>query len=399
VWYGRRESRSRWQKAFIMDVFSHKTETQRTFSMIILRNPELLRDKHTHTPESLFRFYAPTPENMADLGSQRLWLAHPRTFNDPFDCQTGYDITGYEKHALLEHIKTKCCVDAHGSSDGFTADEVKRLSAATTEYMFNWYGKVEEYDTVLRELLKTKNESFVQHVRAVTREARAKADEVVEQLRQVDIRVACFSALKRHHGFDSVINMWSHYAAHHRGFCVEYDMAPLAKPVEFTLGDHEFYGDKRGEYSDERLRAAIVAGLFPVIYAEGRVNVPKTTLQALTRKRDTPLERDPTIEALLYKTYICKSGKWNYEKEWRLIIDGEICSYYGNRIPFPYAKRVFLGCRMEKQTIDAMIEIGEDLGVEVRMMVMDSRKFLLEDHSTDMYKWERESARARNPYW
>ncbi|WP_455389017.1 DUF2971 domain-containing protein [Petrachloros mirabilis] len=399
MWHGRRKSRSRWQKAFITDVLSRKSEAQQTFSKIILRNPDLLRDKHTHTPGSLFRFYAPTPENIADIKSQKLWLSHPRSFNDPFDCQTGYDVASFEKHSLLESIKTTGCVDACASSDGFTADEVKRLSATTTEYMYNWYSKVEEYDTVLREVLKGKSESFTQHVQAVTREARRSAEEVVEELRQVDIRVACFSALKRHDGLESVIHMWSHYAAHHRGFCVEYDMRPLAKPVEFVLGDHEFYGDRRGEYTDERLQALIQAGLFPVIYAEGRVNVSKTRLQRLTRKREAALIRDTDIEALLYKTYIVKSGKWSYEKEWRLILDGDICSYYGNRVPFPYIRRVFLGCRMDAQTIDTMIEVVEGLGAEVRMMVMDNRKFLLEDHDINMYKWERERSRASNPFW
>lgn len=399
MWYGRRESRSRWQKAFITDVFSHKTEAQATFSKLILRNPHLLKDKHTYTPKSLFRFYGPTPENIADIRTRKLWLSHPRAFNDPFDCQTGYDINGYEKHALLEYVKSTGFVDASQSKSGFTADEFERLSAATTEYMFNLYGNVEEYDTVLREVLKSKSESFLQEVQAVTRRARTGVEEVVERLRQVDIRVACFSALNRHHGFESIIHMWSHYAAHHRGFCVEYDMSPLATPVHMSLGDHEFYGDRRTEYTDERLQALILAGLFPVIYTAGRVNVPKTKLQRLARNPERVLERDADIEALLYKTYIVKSGKWSYEKEWRLILDGDICSYYGNRVPFPYIKRVFLGCRMDTQTIDTMIEIAEELGAEVRMMVMDNRKFVLEDRSIDMYKWERERSRTRNPFW
>jgi hypothetical protein len=398
VWYEKHKSRSRWQKAFITDVLSRKTEAQQTFSKIILRNPDLLRDKHSHIPDSLFRFYAPTPENVADIRNQKLWLSHPQSFNDPFDCQTGYDVAAFEKHALLESIKTTKCVNACASSDGFTADELKRLSAATTEYIYNWYGKVEEYDSVLHVLLKTKNESFNQHVQAVIGDARHKAEEVVEELRQLDIRVTCFSALKRREELESMIHMWSHYAAHHRGFCVEYDMRPLAKPMEFTLLDHEFYGDRRIEYTDERIHALTQAGLFPVIYSEGRVNVAKTRLQRLIRKREATLDRDADIEALLYKTYIIKSGKWSYEKEWRLILDGDICGYYGYRIPFPYIKLVFLGCRMDTQTIDTMIEVAEVLGAEVRIMVMDNRKFLLEDHSLDMYKWERKMSRLSNPF-
>jgi len=30
------------------------------------------------------------------MKKQRLWLSHPSSFNDPFDCNTGYDVTGKE---------------------------------------------------------------------------------------------------------------------------------------------------------------------------------------------------------------------------------------------------------------------------------------------------------------
>ena len=105
------KSKKRWQKAFINNVFSRKNKYHDRFSKIILNNLELLNDKNSHIPKSLFKFYTPTSANIIDIKKQRLWFSHPGTFNDPFDCHTGYDIVSYEKHTLVEHIRRIGCVD------------------------------------------------------------------------------------------------------------------------------------------------------------------------------------------------------------------------------------------------------------------------------------------------
>jgi len=148
---------------------------------------------------------------------------------------------------------------------------------------------------------------------------------------------------------------------------------------------------------EERIKVLILGGLFPVIYTANRVNIPKTKLNKIRFDKINEAQHNSDIDSILYKTFIVKSAKWNYEKEWRLILDGDVCNYYDNKIPFPYIKRVFLGCKMNTQTIDAMIEIVEELGVEVVMMEMDNKKFILEERRPDSYKWNKERAKWRNP--
>jgi len=391
------KSRKKWQKTFINNVFGHKTTTHDTFSKIILSNTKLLDGKSDHLPKTLFKFYSPTSDNIMDIKKQRLWLSHPRTFNDPFDCHTGYDVNSYEMHTLLKDIKELGCVDVKNSQDGFTIDEFDRLSRSTTSYEYNWYNsKIEEYDRVRRELLANKSKDFNRIIYDLTNKSRNEVKAKIEELRNVNIRVACFSALDRLKNFDDIIQIWSHYADNHKGFCVEYDISPLKESICFSLENYEYHKNQ-SKYMEERIKTLILGGLFPVIYTANRVNIPKTKLNKIKFDKINEPQHNSDIDSILYKTFIVKSAKWNYEKEWRLILDGDVCNYYDNKLPFPYIKRVFLGCKMNTQTIDTMIEIVEELGVEVVMMEMDNKKFILEERGPDSYKWNKERAKWRNP--
>lgn len=389
------KSRKKWEKTFINNVFSHKTVNHDTFSKIILNNTKLLEGKSSHLPKSLFKFYSPTSNNIIDIKKQRLCLSHPRTFNDPFDCHTGYDIESYEKHTLIKYIKELGCVDVKNTQDGFTIDEFDRLSRSTT-YEYNWCGKTEEYVTVLWELLKNKSEDFNRIIRDLIYKSRNEADAKIEKLRNVNIRVACFSALDRYKNFNDIIQIWSHYADNHKGFCVEYDISPLKEPICFSIKDYEYYKEQ-SKYMEERIKVLILGGLFPVIYTANRVNIPKTKLDTIKFDKINKPQHNSDIDSILYKTFIVKSAKWNYEKEWRLILDGDVCNYYDNKIPFPYIKKIFLGCKMNSETIDIMLEIAEELGVEVVMMKMCNKKFLLEEIGLYFYKWDKERTKDRNP--
>jgi hypothetical protein len=139
----------------------------------------------------------------------------------------------------------------------------------------------------------------------------------------INFRVACFSEFNRNEGFKKDIQMWSHYADNHKGFCVEYDLSLLKETTVFSLDDHEYYREQP-QYLDERLRAAIKGGLFPVIYTSSRVNIPISKLRKVRIDEIGDLRHNSDIGAILYKTYIVKSANWNYEKEWRIILDGKI---------------------------------------------------------------------------
>jgi hypothetical protein len=402
--YWNKKPQRKWQKSFITKVFARKTKRHDTYSKIIIDSPELLNDKNTHIPKKLFKFYAPTSDNIFDIKKQRLWLAHPSSFNDPFDCHTGYDVTSYEKFSILDHINKIGFINDTDLKKGFTEKDYNRIYNSSTEYASNWRKKIEEYSSAMHCISNDKNKEFKSEIYKLRTKFRGEAEEKINKLRDVNIRIACFSDLNhnnfppKNNDFELMIQMWSHYADNHKGFCVEYDISSL-DPKNLLPLTHKYPIDNQDEFLAERTILITAAGLFPVIYTADRVNIPITKLKKIKIDSNNKLQHSREIDSLLYKTFIVKSAKWNYENEWRIIVDSDICEYFENKLPFPYIKKLYLGCKMKTNHIDTLIEIADELNVEVILMKMDNKKFVLEEKNIDSYKWDKERSKWRNPLY
>lgn len=148
----------------------------------------------------------------------------------------------------------------------------------------------------------------------------------------------------------------------------------------------------------EKMKLVTIGGLLPVDYTSRRVHVSTTKLQQITLDS----EREPAglyrLDDVIYRSLMVKSANWSQEREWRLVLDERICSCFGNRIPFPYISRIYLGCRMDVETKHLMAEIGDELGVEVIPMEMDAEQFRLEQGTPSFYEWEKERQLWTNPF-
>lgn len=392
----RKENREKWQKTFIKEVFKNDDNGRQNYSSIILNNLDLLKIKDEYLPATLYKFYAPTSDNILDIVNKRLWLSHPASFNDPFDCHTGYDSLEYEKYFLLNFIKCNGIVDENESQEGFSIKEFERISRSSTSLKYHtYYSRKEDYYDIVRKLLEQKSRDFQQKVLQLLRDSLVQLESNMDKLRDINIRVACFSGLEKYIEFYKKNQMWSHYSENHKGFCVEYDISSLKEDTVFKFENYLFHSET-DNYMNERIRATIKGGLFPVIYTSNRVNIPVTKLMKI-KDHNSSVNIKNGIHEIIYKTFIVKSTNWSYEKEWRIILDGNICDYYENKIPFPYISKIFLGCKMDKKTVNTMTEIGDKLGVEVVIMKMDGNKFLLENSYTNN-KWDKEILKWSNPF-
>ena len=81
-----------------------------------------------------------------------------------------------------------------------------------------------------------------------------------------------------------------------------------------------------------------------------------------------------SLNELIFLTYITKSPVWNYEKEWRLIIDNKVSDYYDHKIPFPFIKAIYIGYRAEPELIDTLKQIGNEFEIDVFRTEMDGGK-------------------------
>ena len=399
MWYTRNKSKKMWQKGFIKDVLSKKRSNKDTYSRIVTKDTSFLEQKEAHFPASFCKYYAPTSDNILDVQQQRIWLAHPSSFNDPFDCNIGFDVEEYEKRCLLKFIKENGYIDTSSYEEGFTSDEYNRIYNSTTnsELTYHFLSKLEDYWSVMWDLLKKKSKAFDSKIYEFRRASRKEAETKIEKLRDINIRVACFSEFNRHDGFWKNIQMWSHYTDNHKGFCVEFDLPFLKEKTEYTVENYQYFTEP-DQYLNERLKATIKGCLFPVIYTSSRTNIPVTKLIKLKTDEIKDQNHNSDIDMLLFKAFIIKSANWSYEKEWRLILEGDISAYFENKLPFPYIKKIYLGCKMEQQTRTTMIGIAKELNVEVVDLSMDNKKFVLEEQDTSIIDRQKEDKRWKNPF-
>ncbi|CAH8770377.1 DUF2971 domain-containing protein [Paenibacillus dendritiformis] len=132
--------------------------------------------------------------------------------------------------------------------------------------------------------------------------------------------VSCFSET------NNSILMWSHYAALHKGFCIEYDFKSLG-------------------LSDPRVRM-----LHPVIYRDEMFDLSNFV------NLNTLNNQSVNIYFAIYAAMV-NSSVWSYEKEWRLIISNGILENAGSyTVPKPLA--IYLEVKVIDQDKNKLVEIA-----------------------------------------
>ncbi|MDD5057737.1 MAG: DUF2971 domain-containing protein [Sideroxydans sp.] len=123
-------------------------------------------------PRTLFKYRAFDHRAMQSLIDNKIWLAIPESFNDPFDCRFYIDRL-HSDEELLNHLNF--CAENRGDTKRYTLEDIPQERP--------------HFENILTEL-----ENGVQNAGAF-----------------------CLSATP----FEPL--MWAHYADGHRGFCIEYE--------------------------------------------------------------------------------------------------------------------------------------------------------------------------------
>lgn len=210
----------------------------------------------------LYKFYAYNEYSLSVLIDKMVWFSKPATLNDPFDIDIDFDIC---------------------------------MSPSKLRYMINVVKKQPGISTQKREALRDLEKENANP------DAHNKIKGLLNNQFREDRKnwgVFCMSESKRD------ILMWSHYADHHKGFCVE-----LLRSPESPLGDLE-----------------------------------KTRPVTYSCEYPTP---DPTADNKMFydELFFTKAKGWAHEKEWRMLNDkGDILE------PLPGAiTAVIFGLKMPSQ--------------------------------------------------
>jgi len=208
------------------------------------------------TPNFLYKYQSLSAHSLAALTNNTIWLAKPKGFNDPFDCAITLDRQKY-KESIMHAISVAM---ERAKPNGLQREHLQDI----------WPGDKDAFESFRNSLL-----------------------ELVQNL-----GICAFSALPNH------MLMWSHYANHHRGFCVEYD---CRKGTKLRKLAHEV------KYEDS------MPSLSAVDFAQ------------------------PNKEKALETLWLTKAKCWSYEKEWRVMMSEGDKAYeapssvvsviFGDRLP------------------------------------------------------------------
>lgn len=143
------------------------------------------------------------------------------------------------------------------------------------------------------------------------------------------------------------LRMWGYYANCHKGFCLEYNIKDF------------FY-------------KSCIYELLPVLYNNAYSLYSKYTTKHDARKCKLSL-------------FFTKAYEWNYEKEWRLLkVDNNHSGEAGFLSNFIIPKRVFLGCKIEKNFKEKLLSICKLMNVEIYELYMFPNSYKLKSRKINI---------------
>lgn len=315
---------------------------------------ELASYKDEHLPTHLYKFMPPTIYSLSSILQGTVHLSSPHTFNDPFDSYLGVDEEEYSKRYLLAELKRLGYVkNSVECEDGITQTEYWEIFNSRCAENGNWH--IKSFWSVCEETIQLKSESFKSIFEDIRYCAFRTSSYKMNLLRDSSYRISSFSHFVDEDELMKNTTMWSHYADHHRGFCVKYSL-------DFV----------KSNYKD-----ILLGGLFPVKYSSRTEEI--TAKQLLDIEiNDGRAKVNDNIKKKIMKSLLTKSPLWNYEKEWRLILSEDECiSVSEYNIPFPKIEAIYMGCRIDKSIEKTIVNIGNKLNIDIYRTHQSNNRFEL----------------------
>jgi hypothetical protein len=309
-----------WMDSFVNILYSEELNSTSLESAFLL--------KFQNLPSSIFKYRDINPNSLKNLRESTIWLADPKTLNDPYDCAHTFDLQGLAStlsHPLPKeiadrfppglHDKLIKAVEVSDDPIGFITDELLAGKPNAEE--------------IKKALLEMQNKMF---------------EEILYQ--NSEKLKGAFKLCSFSERVDSTL-MWAHYADYHKGFCVEYDISAI---------DYEDY---------------LSRFLYPVIYSDEMF------------KAAFVLDDAETVNNLhLNMAGLVKSKDWSYEKEWRLLFSNGVLEE-AQAYPMPTPKTVYLGSHVSPADQEEVLNICSSLNVGVKKMKHSSTEFRMSAQSVE----------------
>lgn len=345
--------KGKWEKAWIKDKAQYAIDNKMNLYESMWKG---YADKTEHMPKRLFKFFPFNHNSLKCIESNAVYMNDPNNFNDPFDCVLCANQSEFLKQSLLNYVKKRDAINRGIVS----VDQFNKLKYSYCENRQggsvhrNFDSVVSQicYDSNLGEMRKGSDEIYDELYKA-----RIKYENAIKELRGAIVKVSSFAEINEFK-LTSYMELWSHYAQNHEGFCVEYD---LTEPI-----------------MDARECAMVLGGLLPCEYGARQIILSKRKLYKYINQIPFTAYEQMEFDKSILLSFLTKSTSWRYENEWRLLLPIDICKIYDNMIPFFSIKAIYIGCRMPNDNREYLYKYAKRKGIKVYDMSMHEYNFGLD---------------------
>ena len=290
--------------------------------------------KNNHIPNSLYKYKHFDDKNYTFdlLKTDLIFLSKASTLNDPYEGEIFYD-----KDILYDYCFYKDILPNFLKKAKLNKNQIEQIifseNPKKEQHKF-----IYENDPLINKEIPIE-EHYEKHLEINKKHLDYPIKKIINQ-RKEEVYLTCFSKT------NTINPMWAHYAYNHTGICIEYNIKDLNE-----------------EY--------ILNWCYPVKYED---NYDYT--KELMNIKDNG-------NKLLHETLLKKSTEWEYEKEWRILIDYDIQlnglikkgTDYFLKLPKPQA--IYLGINISKENREKILKICEAREISAYQMEINRKNHQL----------------------
>jgi len=315
---------------------------------------------YKYIPHKYYKYREVNEDNLRAIKEEYIWLSTPDKFRDPLDSTVSFDVYKQKRRIskiiqkempilVFEELKKELTKKGVNPSV-FNKMNLDDAIQWTKNYTFNngkfKFGKIRGY-LKNQGLAKRKSEEFEKKIRELTSESKCKDfyDNFMNAFSQLNIKIKQTYFIHSFAGSYDNPTLWENYTDNDKGFCIEYDLSLLEE-----IGFDKF---------------TKLYQMWPIIY-KNKEDIDLSELIRLSIKQVLK-QRDIFGEYLLgIKVAInvmSKQTKYNYEDEWRLLIEKK--KQKNNKFYFPFMSAIYLGINIKESDKKIIVDIAREKKIKV----------------------------------
>ncbi len=270
--------------------------------------------KKENTLGDLYSFYKNRDYSYETIFNGEMFLAYPKTFNDPYDCFIMVNQKDFEIE-YLKSIFTEFVIDEALIAESGKASLIDSINKLQYEAVHEFRDIPSQYTALLGANFET--------IKQECDDLFSKYCNEIEKLRN-RYAMACFTTNKAQYN----LAMWAHYADNYSGFCCKFNL------------------EKTGIVSKDEQSQKLLSLIKKVRYVK---KFPQIDVKKLLEIPVNEIYHNKYVNNFIKNNLNKKYIQWKYENEYRLIIDKEDTSFVkkietinGFTIDFSYLKELYI---------------------------------------------------------